>query len=191
MNTKKFINAFYQLFDVESNYYQEAVKSYKDKKLFTNFITERLKEIINEYQVSTEYYRIDVSGWTQLREDNDKYLNKNDDFKLKTYLWNFDIAIEHENDSQAWMDEVVKLLHIRCPLRVVIGYMPYDKREEDLYYLNQVFERIKTIRVFDQNDFVNDEYIVILGNSKCKGKTDRFFKYKSYRLTSDGFIEYI
>jgi hypothetical protein len=105
-------------------------------------------------------------------------------------LWDFDVAIEHENDDRDWTYEITKLLTINCPLRIVIGYVPAQHRGNDMVYLEKVFEQIKSLKVFPKNDFINDEFVVILGNSKCKRLGD-YFNYEAYRLSSDGFAPLI
>ena len=188
MDSKEFVKKYLDLFKKDGPNYAIACEKYVNNKDFTYYITEKLKDLLKSdenYDVSTEYYRIDVSSWEQLRDKNE--LNPDDEHKLSTYLWNFEVAVEHENDDKAWMDEIVKLLHIICPLRVVICYLPMKQRDKDLYYLNKIYEKIKTLYAFENNNFDKNEFIVIIGNSKCEKKEENFFNYHAYKLTKIGF----
>lgn len=49
--------------------------------------------------------------------------------KLSAHLWDLELAVEHENSKQDWTDEVIKLIHVKCPLKVVISYNYCDERE--------------------------------------------------------------
>ena len=98
--------------------------------------------------------------------------------RLYWHLWDLEIAVEHENNSHDWMDEVVKLAHIACSLRVVIGYMPYNKRNEDQVHLDFVSDALQKLMCFDNKN--RGEFLIILGNCDTAGKIDRFFGYRGY-----------
>ena len=74
---------------------------------------------------SNEYYRFDVSSWEQLKPSIEDICKK---VKMNPHLWDLRIAFEHENNRKDWFDEVIKLLYIDCPLKVVVGYNNYKKR---------------------------------------------------------------
>ena len=112
-------------------------------------------------------------------------IEKPENIHLNKHLWDLEVAVEHENDPKDWMDEVVKLAHIVCPLRVVIGYMPRDKRDEDLVYLNYVSRWLQELQCKD--NMRCGEYLVILGNSKTDGKPEHFFHYKGYLFHPERF----
>jgi hypothetical protein len=54
------------------------------------------------------------------------------------------IAIEHENEPGRFLDEIRKLLTIRCPLKVGITYALMDARRNQPKLLDQVEDRIRT-----------------------------------------------
>lgn len=191
MNSLEFFKKFNAMFKPENkDFYDKACESYNKSSDYTDIITEALKELLkNEgYERSTEYYRVDVSGWS--KPDN---YNKGDliklsdcDYKLNNNLWDYDIAIEHENDDKDWTYETTKLLTVNCPLRVVIGYVPAKYRDKEERYLSEVFNHVKCLKVFTRNDFTKEEFMIILGNSKCENR-EQYFNYKAYRLFYDGF----
>ena len=89
---------------------------------YTNVIIDILKEmLVNDFGLnwSKEYYRLDLCAWESTPELISTTTMR---AGLKPYLWNLKIAIEHENDKKLWLDELVKLIHIHCPLKVLIGY---------------------------------------------------------------------
>ena len=66
-----------------------------------------------------EYFRIDTVGWVSQYERMSEEAKELD---LNAHLWDLKIAVEHENSVKDWTDEIIKLIHIKCPLKVVIGY---------------------------------------------------------------------
>ena len=180
--SKWFFRAFNALFAEGSPCREKAVESYTDNTAFTRFITGEINEIIRErgYIAQNEYYRIDAMGYTS----RGKTLPEADG--LHPFLWDLEIAVEHENSSKDWLDEVIKLAHICCPLRVVIGYVPVDQREKGdearLAYAADALGQLKC-----RDNLRSGEFMVILGNSGTAGKEERFFNYKAYVLNPEEF----
>ena len=129
-------------------------------------IGQTIKEVFdNKIFIDREYYKIDMIGWTQHKTEIESDCEKSN---LKPYCWNLKVAVEHENDSSEWLDEVCKLSFIKCPLRVVIGYgnENFDKK----------IEIVKDI--LTKNDAFSDdkqEFLIILGKTKKEllGKTKK------------------
>ena len=108
----------------------KAVSTWNNRGNFTSFIIDQIADIVNEeHKTSKEYYNIDLIGWSQLKQNLPAPpISK---YRLKKHLWSLDVAIEHENDQSDWTDELIKLLYINCPLRVVIGYISADVFSDD------------------------------------------------------------
>ena len=152
-------------------------KKWKTRSEFTDLI---LKEISNkvledvEYEKKHqyEYLKIDLIGWNAL--DNNLGVQPDN---FNRHLWAFDVAIEHENDKTDWMDEVIKLSYINCPLRIVIGYAPKENRDSYLIYvsnaLNILNKRYRSIRK-------EQEFMLILGDSDVEGKDVSADTYTPY-----------
>lgn len=110
--------------------------------------------------------------------------NRNKKTNLNLYRWDLEIAVEHENNDADWINELVKLLHIRCPLKVVISYNRYDQRDKgeqsDSNKLECAARCMKDIKCFkDSVDAAKEEYLIILGN--CGGKENYdSFDYRGY-----------
>lgn len=99
------------------------------------------------------------------------------------------MAVEHENSSVSWMDEVVKLLHINCSLRVVIGYLPIGQKGNHQAYLDRITEQInKTKAVNTYESLKYGEFMIIIGNSNCHGDEKEFCRYKAYVFDKDKFV---
>jgi hypothetical protein len=47
-----------------------------------------------------------------LREKIKADIPGNGSYDFQPYLWDLEVAIEHENNDKLWMDEVIKLSHI-------------------------------------------------------------------------------
>lgn len=111
-----------------------------------------------------EYYNIDCPGWSKINTEDCEKVEK-----FSCYCWSLDFAIEHENKYKEWMDEVIKLLFINCPLRIVIGYNNREihKDRSDELQLNLVMKSIKKIidKYEGTRTFIskNDEFGIILG----------------------------
>lgn len=155
-----------------------------DEKTFTELVNKTLiHEIVRSsgLTVQHEYFRIDTIGWdgryTELDEEEAKEVG------LNRHLWDLKIAVEHENDKKDWLDELVKLVHIHCPLKVIIGYNHCDQRDEPeskkLAYAAKCMEKVKAFHATE-----DEEYLVILGNGASKDKKEASyasFDYRGYR----------
>lgn len=177
MDAQVFLKAFQQVF-VDQR--QKAIDHYCSNKDFTDFVIDAINGIIDKhgYKTQKEYFRIDAIGWIPMAES----VEKPKEVKLSRHLWDLEIAVEHENDQRDWMDEVVKLTHIVCPLRVVIGYLPWSKRkngpEFDLLNLEHVVCQLKKMKCFD--NMSRGEFLVIIGNCNTSEIPNRFFGYRGY-----------
>ncbi len=180
MKAITFFNAFNGVFAIDS---ERAKATYCNNTEYTAFITEKINKILsNEKQKKqNEYFRVDAIQWTPKAD----LIDKPEDIHLNKHLWDLETAVEHENNPADWMDEVVKLAHIACPLRVVIGYMPYDKRGEDQRYLDYVSRWLQELKCKD--NMQRGEFLVILGNSKTDGDQEKFFHYQGYIFNAELF----
>lgn len=148
---------------------------------FTEAIIKIIEEVIEDvfqYDHGREYYRIDVSGWSNRKEEITEDISH---LGMAKHLWDLKIAVEHENDLDDWTDELIKLAHVKCPLKVIVGYSPCDQREEDERgKLMCAAAWLKKLKVYDT--FKEEELLLILGNSspKCKGLNYESFDYRGY-----------
>ena len=154
-----------------------------DEPAFTHLANKVLiRNIVESFGLTAqhEYFRIDTVGWVG------KYLTLNagraKEIGLNRHLWDLKIAVEHENNKADWLDEVIKLIHIKCPLKVVIGYNHCDLRGgmED-GKLDYAAECMNKIEAFSYTD--REEYLIIIGNGAPKksgvSTYDRF-DYRGY-----------
>lgn len=154
---------------------------YRHDAEYTKVVTEIINSIIREeYTPQNEYFRIDAVGWISRYEDM-KDEAKEKGLKIKAHLWDLKIAIEHENSKSDWSDEVVKLIHVKCPLKVVISYNYCDERDQiELEKLDFIAKWMKKVKAF--NNSSDEEYLIILGNCynpKTKKDYDKF-DYRGY-----------
>ena len=108
------------------------IEDYKKCTKYTPKVTAAIKECIEHLGLlsSTEYYRIDVIGYSKPESGFEEKVKIASKLGLKPHLWRLEIAVEHENASDDWTDELTKLLYISCPLRVLICYNHADKRDD-------------------------------------------------------------
>lgn len=120
-------------------------------------IGKTIKDVFgDEILIDREYYKIDMIGWKQ---NKTKIESKCEELNLKPYCWDLKVAVEHENSSKEWLDEVCKLSFIKCPLRVVIGY-GIDNFEEKIEIVRVILESNKAFSDDEQ------EFLIILGKAK-------------------------
>lgn len=159
---------------------KDFLDKYKNNSQFTEVVIKVINAIIEDmgYQSQNEYFRIDATGWKSRYETIEKEAKE---IGMKPHLWDLKIAVEHENNVRDWTDELIKLIHIRCPLKVIIGYNYCDRRDTLEYKkLEYAAKWMREINVFDSNS--NEDYLIILGNccGKDKGSSYDKFDYKGY-----------
>ena len=179
--SKEFFNNFNALFEEGSKTREIAIQTYQYNKPFTDFIISQINCIIEKQGLKSqnEYFRIDSMGYKSRWGE----LGKKSGFN--PHLWDLEIAVEHENDSKDWLDEVIKLAHICCSLRVVIGYVSCKNREKDMELLNYAAEALKKLNCID--NILNGEFLVVLGNCDTEERTENYFNYKAYVLDTKEF----
>lgn len=140
------------------NKYNGNLKEYT--KLFNKFISNLVEE--HNSQAYNEYYRIDVTGW--------KVNEKGFYDSVKIYDWDFDYAIEYENDQHDWTYELLKLSFIRADVRIVVGYRDKNKykRDDEIKIIN------KQLKHFKHPVAADEEFYVILMNMNPDDNVDPF-----------------
>ena len=169
MTATEFWTEFRRLFADDSNALTAARNFWKNRDNFTKFIMPHIATILSSYGYADknqyEYYKIDVIGWKDCKSALAK-LQTPDTYKLKKHFWHLGVAIEHENDQSDWTDELVKLLYINCPLRIVIGYYPETLSSEDLVktidYASDIVSLANETNAFIQPE---QEFMLILGKN--------------------------
>ena len=190
MTKEQFWNKFLSLFEEGSESLSVAQDNWNNKKKFTKlFVNDYIRKIINENNSQTtqrEYFRIDITSYKNRKEEAKKIAKELnlDNCGIKQYLWELEVALEHENNSSEWIDEVIKLSFINCPLRVVIGYTDLEKRDNCLKLAAALLkERI------GNNTPKGQSFIVILGKSGIKGSQVNKSTYKAYEYKNAEFKE--
>lgn len=185
MKAEEFWKRFKNLFSEGSQSSVDARKYWKNPREFTNnFVNEYIPEIIKEENDTTEfeYFRIDIIAYSQRRDEAKAY---GYDFKkLKPHLWDLKVAFEHENDKTEWLDEVIKLSHIRCPLRIVVCYFtPGEERAKALE-----FAAAMLCKKIGKNVAKNEEFLLIIGSSGTRATQVNASTYTPYLYQSGEFI---
>lgn len=184
INAKQFYSAYIQEVKEEkvdrfSRRYFDIYKS--DEPAFTELVNYTLipnaiYAIEPEMTVQHEYYRVDTIGWKA------KYKDIQDEAKkvgLNPHLWDLMIAVEHENSKKDWLDEVIKLINIRCPLKVVVSYNNCDCRgSEEIEKLDFAAKCMNMVESFNKSK--GEEYLIIIGNSAPKNKYSKTYDKFGY-----------
>lgn len=206
MNAKEFYEKFIAAMREENIATNEQIKKHLDqvgwiyKKIyrecesaFTELVNKGIVDRIIESEDGLipqhEYLRIDSIGYkhryTEISEEEAREVG------LNRHFWELAIAVEHENSKHDWMDEVIKLLHVRCPLKVVISYNYCDCREE--MEINKLGFIAKYMKKWLEN-YPNDkeEYLIIIGNSAPKNRNSigyEIFDYRGYEYINGHFYK--
>ena len=157
---------------------------YKCKEpAYTELVNKKLIHgIIEEagLEAQHEYFRIDSIGYRHRYTEIDAC--EAEKAGLNRHFWDIKVAVEHENNKADWMDEVTKLCHIRCPLKVIIGYNYCDQRDDgDAEKLEFIAKWMPELSAFDPNS--EEEILIIIGNAAPKNKsygTYERFDYRGY-----------
>lgn len=165
---------------IDGKTYREAYINGKYTHLINHVIVPRILEE-NGYEHSNEYYRVDVTGWRQHENTDIKGEYKAIEFNY--HEWRLGVAFEHENNSKDWSDEVIKLLYINCPLKIIVGYNDVKKRNDsrfgDAAKLALIARTIKDLGID-----VSGELSVILGNCgngySQEKRDEDYFGYRAY-----------
>ena len=131
----------------------------------------------NKVEITFEYYRVDVFAWEKA---DDTFLPKKPSEHFTEQFWRPVAAVEHENDYNSWMDEVIKLSYLKVPLKVVIGYVPVNKRSSDHEYINYVSKALSLLKYEESQE---EEFLLIIGNAKTQNLSE-YFGYKPYLYNS-------
>ncbi|MBQ7353183.1 MAG: hypothetical protein IJW54_04170 [Clostridia bacterium] len=145
---------------------EKLIDSWNNTKKFTTRMFELLENVVKEEECSIEYeyFRIDLITYKNTKtSDKIGY--------LKNYSWELLTAVEHENDSRLWVDEVVKLAHISAELRVVIGYIPLAEKTNQEKYMDEVSTIINSISAWKQTK--DKDFLLIIGDSRINDKKER------------------
>lgn len=160
-------------------YRKKCLENYYDNKSFTKSIINVIDKALEDdgVRVSHEYLRADVASWRNRKSEIIDSAPKD----FHPYLWDLEAVVEHENYSGYWMDEVIKLAHINCPLRVVISYVSVTENQNT--YTNYVSEGIRKLNC---KQSLENEFLILLGNLKSKDE-DHFLEYTPYLFDGELF----
>ncbi len=157
---------------------------WNDTAAFTEAILEKLETLITEEGCRTEreYFRVDLISYRS-QDKQDTLLGS-----LRHYAWDLMTAVEHENDRRLWMDEVVKLAHIACDLRVVIGYLPLHDTHTHEEYLERIAEELYGIKAWQATKDCG-EFMILIGDCKlAHDEEERRCVYTPYVFQNGGFV---
>ena len=152
--------------------------TYSNKSKYTKRIEEIMGKAFPDtgLQYYPEYFKIDYTWWTG---------SKFSDNGINYYDWKLQAVIEHENTWNDWTYELEKLDSLYAPLKIVIGYLPEDKRSQEKNIIDRQRRLLKNL----SND-INCEFGVIILNRKYGTPPDPF-DIHCYRLTVTGVDEVI
>jgi hypothetical protein len=84
-----------------------------------------MKEVLQRTGYELGFREQNAIGREYLRLDMAFYSFPDRPADTSDVSWDLEVAIEHENNSEAWFDEWVKLCHIASGLKVLITYHDY------------------------------------------------------------------
>lgn len=204
MTAREFWISFYEkVVKKDGSDHDQLCKDWTTSKVFTDSISKVIANIIesnyekNSITVQPEYLRIDIPAWQKNSGNDQTFVNE--DTTFQKYDWNLKVAVEHENDHRLWMDEVIKLAHINCPLRVVIGYVHVGKdRDETTRKQKAILKRVADVlnnnidawkTVMSANNNIQSEFLIILGDGNVKDKNSMcYYTPYFYSFNKNEFV---
>ena len=205
MNAHEFYSAFVRTAQESTLVTKEMLPSFPEAWETATFLDlyrnnePAYTELVNKYIVHKiikdagmtpqhEYFRIDTVGWITRYQEMQKAA-QDSQLKLSAHLWNLEIAVEHENSRKDWTDEVIKLIHVKCPLKVVISHSRCDERDTTEWKkLNFIARWMQEVKAFTKGS--DEEYLLIFGNCfnpKTKADYDTF-DYRGYLYPVKGLV---
>ena len=181
ITAKEFYEAFVGALKAE-----EALGQYKSSPEWTavlsRVINEKVLSKIFDLKTNKEYFRIDSIGWKGHPDwtggkDSFKKYDKTSSLQLNEYYWNLEVAVEYENNYRDWTNEFIKLCHVKCGLKVVIGYAPHDQRGKDMEKLELIAGHMRNLKYGRLGK--DEQFLVILGN--CKKEVYESFEDIDFR----------
>ena len=203
MTAIEFWDAFSKkVMNEDSDDRKQLCENWTKWKVFTVSMSKITKNIIEDnygkdnITVQPEYLRIDIPAWQKNSDNDQTFVDVAPGFQK--YDWNLKVAVEHENDHSRWMDEVVKLAHINCPLRVVIGYVQSEKdrgktTEKQKAILKSVAEILNNNidawkTVISANESNKSEFSIILGDVSVNAEICHYTPY-FYSFNKNEFVD--
>lgn len=150
--------AFWNRFaeNLKSAWQKQAVrKLYTDSASWTAFMTQLMKNMAYDFSCveTTEYWpKIDVGYFDNGGEDWGE--------------WAFEVAIELENSSKTWHQELSKLASINAGLKVLVTY---DDNED---HIKETLEKFIAIKKSRKYEAPNTAWLVIIGPNHPPDKQD-------------------
>lgn len=167
-----------------SNY----IRRYCSKDVYKDYgkLTEMMKKIagnviykeyfpnhpFNGYDpyVQKEFYKVDVVGFYTkwFKNENKQKENRQSDYILE-------VALEHENNSNTWHEELCKLCYLCAKLKVIISYRTFVNGIDGIEIkLNQLIHNLGKDKLFA---FPESQWLFIFGpcNEKFYNKPYRAF----------------
>ncbi len=157
--------------------YDEVSSIYNNAREYTNHIKKLMKklqvEIDKPSKYFPEYFNIDHTWWESNKPEK---TNKS----VNIYDWKLTMTVEHENDVMDWTYEIEKLDSIKANIKIVIGYLPNEKRESEEEIIAEQCKYLKHV------DDEGEEFALILMNCDLEEDSADPFEMKCYKLHKDG-----
>lgn len=173
------------------------VEYYKKHKEYTSLIKKTIDKIVDEMnkdenssddvdsvadckindnipmKLYPEYYRIDYTIWRSRPCSGDSV--------APLYNWDFLYAIEHENDK-SWTYELLKLSFIKVDVRIVIGYVPKENRNQER---QTIIRQTENFRCASDGEF----YVVIMNRKLDTNNRKDMFNMRVYSIEDNSVFE--
>jgi hypothetical protein len=138
-------------------------QSYPSDGEWTKIILEKTKKLLEDtyfLKTQTEYFRLDLIGFTQ----------------CKQYDWELKVAYEHEN-SITWRSELCKLCYIVADLRILSSYHNFKSDEKIEVLLQKYVNNLGKQRIMRVPD---SRWLFVFGpRGQCEAKLFRAFTLDS------------
>ena len=175
---------FYEKFGEVLKLENLNIEKYTSKKELTKFMNDtipKIGEILG--------FKNMIGNLKEFKKIDFTFFNETNTVITKTEkYWNFEIAVEHENEETAWWDEFRKLMRINCGLKVIISYHNYST--------GCLKKRLKSqiLPMYNVNKYkqIPDNWLLIIGptsNPKTKTIEGKYKDYRAFKFYGKEFHE--
>lgn len=165
---------------------EEVKKIYQNASRWTEIVMNGVEQAIwdrSDLKTEREYYRVDLIGYEPTTMDYDGKFRQ---VELYPYSWNLMLAFEHENSRKSWLDEVNKLAHLRCRLKVVVGYSrDMNLNPERLRLCGKILQSLRYGCPLNTPAPRDERWLIILGPTDPAKYDQLEMQYQGYRYDYD------
>lgn len=182
-------NKFKKLWDSHTTSIDNITTFWDDKKAWSNkllyennVLIDSLKKMFTPSNVQLEYRKIDFVVFSKETLKNIDYYDNSGFIEDSKIPLGIEIAIEHENNFEIALEEMIKLVEFKAKLKILITYPKNDECKVAL--INKFEKCIKQSNMWLMEN-TETEYLLICGFKFDTGIKWTFNKFNTYGFNKE------